>query len=358
MQTTQIAKLTEQLAHMAHPQTPAAILNAPTSPPVPEPQNNNTENTSKKNKKNKSKNLDVPEASANDNDKNDDNSVEERTMAMDTTHSHSDKATVPPTAPAKEQSKKISWADMVRQPKLSNLPAEVQEKFKKSAQALNSLGFKPTPRPPPRPQNSSAPQNKLKPKPVPVYFGGIPRGPIGKLRAMLRECLPKWSVLNISFIGNSATKLLCHEPLVDNLAAGMKLLGYRHLPNYDPVREMNTDAATLRGRANCYQRWRWGAENAFSEVSREWFAKKMDEMAKSHPEVKATADEKQAERQAEQDKQQGKDQSREVEKGHYPLDTEEPNDKETENQDQEKDQDQVQVQDQEAQQRPEGEAHQ
>ncbi|MEM1009160.1 MAG: hypothetical protein AAGJ35_09155, partial [Myxococcota bacterium] len=262
MQTTQIAKLTEQLANMARPQAPAAepeVPNpTPTAEPPAEPQNMVTENTSKKNKEKKSKN---PEVASIIQDKNDDKSAEEGMIET----APSNKATAPPTAPpkAKEYTKKISRADMVRQQKLSNLPVEVQEKFKKFAHALNSLGFKPTPRPPPRPQNQNgdAPQIKLKPRPVPVYLGGIPRGPIGKLRAMLRQCLPKWSVLNISFIGNSATELLCHDPLVDNLIADMKLLGYRHIPNYDPVREMNTDAATLRGRANCYQRWRWAAEN-------------------------------------------------------------------------------------------------
>ena len=160
---------------------------------------------------------------------------------------------------------------------------------------------------------------------------------------MLRECLPKWSILNISFIGNSVTEILCHESMADHLVGGMKLLGYRHIPSYDPVREMNTDAATLQGRTNCYQRWRWSAENAFSEVSREWFAKQMDGLATKHPEVKQAADKKEEEKQ--QTEPQNKDKPQDAQ-------ADADGDESAPNQEQETNKDS------EGQQRPEGETGQ
>ena len=200
----------------------------------------------------------------------------------------------------KNRPQKASWADIAKtkRPSLQTLSENEQNRFKETTKNLAALGFKPVPIQRRKPQaagTGAAPapnQEKEKPKPVPVYLGGVPRGPIGKLRAELRKCLPKWSILHISFIGNSATEILCHEPLVDKLVGGMKLLGFRHMPNFDPLKELNTDAATLRGHANCYNRWRWGAESSYSEVSRQWFTAKMEALAKDRPAVKEAADEK------------------------------------------------------------------
>ena len=288
MQTTQIAKLTEQVAVLSRPKQP--------SEQVPEKEVEVVEtvpaNALRRNRRSRNKKQAEAEPRAQEKDSG------KKTGDKPETVTAPDKN--PPQANKEaEQNKKLKWADVVRRPTMAVLPASVQEKFKKSAEILKSSGFKPTPRPAPRPQSSDGPQpqNKIKPAPVPVYFGGIPRGPVGKLRKMLRECLPKWSILNISFIGNSVTEILCHEPMLDHLVGGLKLLGYRHIPSYDPVREMNTDAATLRGRTICYQRWRWGAENAFSEVSRECFAKQMDGLAIKHPEEKQAADKKELEKQ-------------------------------------------------------------
>ncbi len=195
---------------------------------------------------------------------------------------------------------KVSWADIAkdRRPSLETLPEEAQNRFKESSKSLAAIGFRPVPG---RRRKSSAPgaapentknHEKEKPKVTPLYFGGIPRGPIGKLRAELRKCLPKWTILHLSFIGNTVTEILCHEPLVDKLVGGMKLLGFRHIPNYDPLKEKNTDDATLRARVNCYNRWRWGADSSHSEVSRQWFKEKMESLAAEHPAVKEAADDK------------------------------------------------------------------
>lgn len=195
---------------------------------------------------------------------------------------------------------KTSWADIAKskRPAINALSEKEQSLFKETTKNLAALGFKPVTiqrrRQAPSGTESAANNDKAveKPKPVPVYFGGLPRGPIGKLRAELRKCLPKWSILHLSFIGNSATEILCHEHLVDKLVGGMKLLGFRHIANFDPLQKKNTDDATLRGRVNCYNRWRWGAETSYSEVSREWFKTKMETLAKESPEVKEAADEK------------------------------------------------------------------
>lgn len=63
-----------------------------------------------------------------------------------------------------------------------------------------------------------------------MYFGNIPRGPIGALKEALMKCLPKWAILGILFIGASVTEILCHSPNKDRLIATLHFFRYKYLP--------------------------------------------------------------------------------------------------------------------------------
>lgn len=213
--------------------------------------------------------------------------------------------TQPPT-PA--QRPKLSWAEIARAPTANALPSGLQEKFVKSKATLAAKGFAPIaprPRAPPNAATTigpSLPSGPATPTPSPVYFGGVPRGPIGALKRALLECLPSWAVLSISFIGNSACEILCHRPLEQRLVAGMKLLGFRHLPSYNPLKAPTSDqrdATAKRIRVACYRRWKATASKTFSPTSKEWYTTQADAILASDTELRAQMESEDAQREAE-----------------------------------------------------------
>ena len=164
----------------------------------------------------------------------------------------------------------VQWTEVVKKG-ISSLPDNVQARFTQTMQTLKAAGFQ-AQRPAPR-HGPAQPYNP-KPIPTPVYFGNIPRGPIGALKRALQQCLPKWAVLSISFIGTSVTEILCHRPLRERLIAGMSLLRYRHLSDYDPKKAMDPTASADIHRsfkATCLRRWTAMATRSISEVCRTWY---------------------------------------------------------------------------------------
>lgn len=83
---------------------------------------------------------------------------------------------------------------------------------------------------------------RVQPTPKAIYSGEVPRGPIGALRRALLLSLPKWTILGISYISNTALEILCHTELVDRLIATMKLLTFRHMEKYDPRAALRAQA--------------------------------------------------------------------------------------------------------------------
>lgn len=190
--------------------------------------------------------------------------------------------------------KPISWADIARIPSMKKLPSTMQSKFEKSIASLRKNGFTPSARPPPGRPNPAGgdprPSTPPQPVPTPVYFGGVPRGPIGSLKRSLQECLPSWAVLSISFIGNSACEILCHKPLEQRLIAAMKLIGFRHLATYDPMRlatSEGTDAVSKKIKLACYRRWMWTAGKTFSPVSKNWYTNQAQAIIANNKSLKA-----------------------------------------------------------------------
>ena len=128
----------------------------------------------------------------------------------------------------------------------------------------------------------------LKPDPEAVYFGGIPRGPIGKLRRALRNALPKWAILSICFIGDSVTEILCHKALVQRLIATLKFMKFRHLKNYDPtsaVGDSDDHQNTIQYRGSCYHRWMNASKKTYSEVCKSWYETQAESLMVRYPNI-------------------------------------------------------------------------
>ena len=142
-------------------------------------------------------------------------------------------------------------------------------------------------------QRRSRPQNQIhgveslsNPSPVPIYFGNVPRGPIGTLRRALLQCLPNLSVLSISFVWNIATEILCDKDLTEKLIEGMNLLGYKHLQSFDPssTRSSITDESTTKKyKSACYRRWFKASESSPSPVSKEWYKSNANDLLSPNP---------------------------------------------------------------------------
>ena len=187
----------------------------------------------------------------------------------------------------------ISWADVARTGTEQALPSDMQARFAKSRDALKAKGFNPMPRPAPRTttengQNGQQPPRPAlaQPVPVPVYFAGVPRGPIGDLRRALLECMPKWCVLSLSFIGSSICEVLCHNTLSQRLIAGMKLLGFRHLGAYSALRPKADDALTAKLRTACVRRWLATEAKTFSPVAKTWYSAQAEAAMAADPSIR------------------------------------------------------------------------
>lgn len=171
---------------------------------------------------------------------------------------------------------KLSWVD-IAQKGIGSLPSGLQARLRSSMQSLGAAGFKAR-RPTPNPH-----ANMPKPDPVPVYFGNAPRGPIGHFKRALFECLPKWAVLSVSFIGASTAEILCHKTLVPRLIATMRLLRYRHLPDYNPreARSGTPEDMARSYKAACYQRWHKLAASALSPACKSWYTSQAEALLAS-----------------------------------------------------------------------------
>lgn len=112
------------------------------------------------------------------------------------------------------------------------------------------------------------------------------RGPVGALRRAFEVSIPKWVVLSLSFMGSSSVEILCHEDLTDRLVAGMKLLGFRHLPKFNPAglnssgKYTDSEWAQLRA---CYRRWSSAAFQTTSPVSKAWYEEKVRALLAGEP---------------------------------------------------------------------------
>lgn len=179
--------------------------------------------------------------------------------------------------PAERKSQ--TWAEVARIP---------TKKCEQSKKALDAAGFKPVQRQlrPEQVQERSAPV-EMKPVPTAVYFGGVPRVPIGALRRALLLALSGWAALHLSFVGNSALKVLCHKPLVHRLVAVMKSHKFLHLELFDPAKPLSGGDSRLKmSREAWLRRWSYNDVNTTSPVAREWYKQQFELLTKVHPSLK------------------------------------------------------------------------
>ena len=132
---------------------------------------------------------------------------------------------------------------------------------------------------------------KRTPSPVAVYFGGVTRGPIGSLRKALLLSVPKWAVLSLSFIGNSALEIICDRQLVDRLATTMKALGFRHLTTFNPRKSLNPSSTQLKKHAACYRRWMSAQASIYSPAAKAWYRQEASKLASQHDFLHGDGDE-------------------------------------------------------------------
>ena len=126
---------------------------------------------------------------------------------------------VPPPAQnqpkAGNQSKK-TWAEIAAapRPKMSDVSDTTQGRLRQSLALLEI----------------SSPE----PKPVAVYFRNIKRARLGQVRKALRQMFTHpWAVLGLCFVGKSVLEIVCHEGLVDQLVAKLRIIGATHLRKFD-----------------------------------------------------------------------------------------------------------------------------
>lgn len=147
-----------------------------------------------------------------------------------------------------------SWASFAAQPSINAVQPQLQQRIRSTRERLAASGFAP------------AMASTRRPEATAVYFGGVPRGPKGEFRSLLlaEHSLTRWALLGISFLGAGIAEIITHIPLADRLIAVMRLLGYRHLRQYQPDKSnpQETDSSALRGKdqptraaTSCARRW-------------------------------------------------------------------------------------------------------
>lgn len=140
-------------------------------------------------------------------------------------------------------------------------------------------------------------QNNLKvdrkPDPVAVYFRGIRRGPLGTVRSALRESLPGWALLGLSFVGNSILEIVTDRRQKDHLTATLSKLGVHEVKEFDIIkqgmkkREPNvTEAeATKENIQRAISRLSRCAATCKGEAVRGWYGKMLMEAKRSMAEL-------------------------------------------------------------------------
>lgn len=78
------------------------------------------------------------------------------------------------------------------------------------------------------------------PRTTDVYFKDVRRGPIGILPLELSECLPRWAILNLSFVVGSRVEVITDVKLKDWLTANLKIVGIAEVQDFDIVKAANT----------------------------------------------------------------------------------------------------------------------
>ncbi|CAN8066149.1 unnamed protein product [Agarophyton chilense] len=103
------------------------------------------------------------------------------------------------------------------------------------------------------------------------------RGPIGKYRRAITTAIPPRTLYGISFVGRSIGELIVQESIVDRTIVTMRALGFRHLPNIDPVidtrfhnRDLSTEDSIHRNASACAARYHRCTKTS-NPVAKQWY---------------------------------------------------------------------------------------
>lgn len=123
-----------------------------------------------------------------------------------------------------------------------------------------------------------------------VYLQNVRRGPAGMLRKALRECLPGWAAMGLSFAGDSILEDTTDRNLMGRLIATLKVMGIVVITDFDISKaakneyknatgtsiESRNETATVRRLNHCIECSRNKAANA-------WYKKELAKI-RSHGE--------------------------------------------------------------------------
>ena len=158
-----------------------------------------------------------------------------------------------------------TWADVVAQNmKLRNFPDHLRTK----AMSMKKMLL----------------ENKCitveKPNIIPLYFKNIRRCRIGVLRAALRQSLPSWAVIGLSFVGGSILELLCDSKLEHRVIHMMKVVNIRQVKGFNILtdgvkKETEKDQSHKRNVEAAKKRFERCIETSRSEYAKEWYAQQV-----------------------------------------------------------------------------------
>lgn len=123
------------------------------------------------------------------------------------------------TEELKENPPPVSWAAIARSHRTQQnmLPEYLTNRIQRSRELLDASKLRTT----------------RQPDPTAVYFKSIRRGPIGSIRRALRQSLPSWALLVISFVGGSVLEIVTDIQLEERLTATLKLMGIEQIRKFD-----------------------------------------------------------------------------------------------------------------------------
>lgn len=120
-----------------------------------------------------------------------------------------------------------------------------------------------------------------KPTIVPIYFKNIKRCRIGPLRAALRQILPSWAVLGLSFVGGSILEVLSDIKLESRVVHLMKVINVRQVRGFNILRdgvkkEVKEDDVYLKNVQAAKRRFARCIQTCRSEYAKDWYSRQVD----------------------------------------------------------------------------------
>lgn len=169
--------------------------------------------------------------------------------------------------PKHESAPKKTWAQIAaeKRPNIQDVSKATQEGLRKCLAMLDI--------------------NNPEPKPTALYFRNLKRARLGHVRKALRQMFNHpWAVLGLSFIGKSVIEIVCHEGLVDQIVAKLRLIGATHIKNMnifgDNMKKLSTKDTRARTTTNlerAHQRFERLTATCTNAAAKSWYAKQAHE---------------------------------------------------------------------------------